>query len=381
MREFGHPRSEGTRQPSTKNTWNTIKPEPPKPQAFSTRITFFFAVTAIMTALLLITILAYSWSEELSEEFYRMFFLAAGAAVITACAIGYLVSRSLTRPIRRLTNTTFQIRNGDLKARSGVRGNDELGRLGETFDDMATALEKDIKLEHRLTSDVAHELRTPLMAILATVEAMQDGVLPADQERLENVASEARRLSRLVDAMLHLSRLENGSVLIRPAKTDVIAMVQGLTRAQEPLFREQNLRLKFSNRTAREECFAEIDGDMVREALINLLSNAIRYTDTGGLVTMAVSEDREDVVISVTDTGIGIAKEDIPQTFSRFWRSDASRERASGGLGVGLAITKEILDRHNGTISIESELGEGTTFALHFPRRQSGQANPIENIA
>lgn len=334
-----------------------------------------------MTALLLITILAYSWNEELSEEFYRMFFLAAGAAVITACAIGYLVSRSLTRPIRRLTNTAFQIRNGDLKARSGVRGNDELGCLGETFDDMATALEKDIKLEHRLTSDVAHELRTPLMAILATVEAMQDGVLPADQERLENVASEARRLSRLVDAMLHLSRLENGSVLIRPAKTDVIAMVQGLTRAQEPLFREQNLRLKFSNRTAREECFAEIDGDMVREALINLLSNAIRYTDTGGLVTMAVSEDREDVVISVTDTGIGIAKEDIPQTFSRFWRSDASRERASGGLGVGLAITKEILDRHNGTISIESELGEGTTFALHFPRRQSGQANPIENIA
>ncbi len=334
-----------------------------------------------MTALLLITILAYSWNEELSEEFYRMFFLAAGAAVITACAIGYLVSRSLTRPIRRLTNTAFQIRNGDLKARSGVRGNDELGCLGETFDDMATALEKDIKLEHRLTSDVAHELRTPLMAILATVEAMQDGVLPVDQERLENVASEARRLSRLVDAMLHLSRLENGSVLIRPAKTDVIAMVQGLTRAQEPLFREQNLRLKFSNRTAREECFTEIDGDMVREALINLLSNAIRYTDTGGLVTMAVSEDREDVVISVTDTGIGIAKEDIPQTFSRFWRSDASRERASGGLGVGLAITKEILDRHNGTISIESELGEGTTFALHFPRRQSGQANPIENIA
>ena len=152
-------------QESSKHSWNTIKPEPSKPRAFSTRITFFFGITAFMTALLLITILVYTWNEDLSKEFYDSFFLAAAGAIVLACFIGYLVSRSLTRPISSLTNTAFQIRNGDLSARSGVRGSDELGRLGETFDDMATALEKDLKLEHRLTSDVAHELRTPLMAI------------------------------------------------------------------------------------------------------------------------------------------------------------------------------------------------------------------------
>ena len=112
---------------------------------------------------------------------------------------------------------------------------------------------------------------------------------------------------------------------------------------------------------------------MIREAIVNLLSNAMRYTDVNGLVSVTVSESRGDVVISVSDTGIGIAKEDIPQTFSRFWRSDSSRERASGGLGVGLSITKEILDRHNGTISIESELGRGTTFSLHIPHTQASR--------
>ena len=238
---------------------------------------------------------------------------------------------------------------------------------------MATALEKDLKLEHRRTSDVAHELRTPLMAILATVEAMQDGVLPADQERLENVASEARRLSRLVDAMLHLSRLENGSTPIRPVKNDLIALVQSLVKSQEPLFRERKICLQFINKTGHDQCFAEVDADMIREAIVNLLSNAMRYTDVNGLVSVTVSESRGDVVISVSDTGIGIAKEDIPQTFSRFWRSGSSRERASGGLGVGLSITKEILDRHNGTISIESELGRGTTFSLHIPHTQASR--------
>ena len=360
-------------QESSKHSWNTIKPEPSKPRAFSTRITFFFGITAFMTALLLITILVYTWNEDLSKEFYDSFFLAAAGAIVLACFIGCLVSRSLTRPISSLTNTAFQIRNGDLSVRSGVRGSDELGRLGETFDDMATALEKDLKLEHRLTSDVAHELRTPLMAILATVEAMQDGVLPADQERLENVASEARRLSRLVDAMLHLSRLENGSTPIRPVKNDLIALVQSLVKSQEPLFQERKICLQFINKTGHDQCFAEVDADMIREAIVNLLSNAMRYTDVNGLVSVTVSESRGDVVISVSDTGIGIAKEDIPQTFSRFWRSDSSRERASGGLGVGLSITKEILDRHNGTISIESELGRGTTFSLYIPHTQAAR--------
>lgn len=301
------------------------------------------------------------------ESSYSAIAAAAAIAVVLAVIIGYFVSRSLTKPIQRITRTASQIRNGDLTARTGVRGTDEIGQLGETFDDMATSLEKDLKLEHRLTSDVAHELRTPLMAILATVEAMQDGVLPADDEHLETLASETRRLSRLVDAMLKLSRLENGTTELKIERTDVVYLVKSLVSSQHQLFHEKGLHLRFKDDTAHGECQADVDPDLIREAVVNLMSNAMRYTDEDGWVVVSVSSDHSDAIISVRDTGIGIAKEDIPQTFSRFWRSDVSRERVSGGLGVGLSITKEIVDRHNGTISVDSELGKGTTFTIRVP--------------
>ncbi len=294
---------------------------------------------------------------------------AAAVAALLACVIGYFVSRGMAQPIQRITSTAKQIRNGDLTARSGVSGTDEIGQLGETFDDMAGTIERDLKLEHRLTGDVAHELRTPLMAVQATVEAMQDGVLPADDEHLETVASEVRRLSRLIDAMLKLSRLENGTKELKIERTDMVYLVKSLVSSQHQLFHERGLHLRFVDETPHGELFADVDADLLREAIVNLMSNAMRYTNSDGWVKVSLRQDRSDVLISVQDTGIGIAKEDIPQTFARFWRSDVSRERVSGGLGVGLAITKEIVDRHNGTILVESELGRGTTFTLRIPQR------------
>lgn len=298
---------------------------------------------------------------------YAAIVTAASMAVVFACVIGYIVSRALTRPIKRITTTAAQIRNGDLTARTGLAGSDEMGRLGETFDDMAASLERDIKLEHRLTSDVAHELRTPLMAMQATVEAMQDGVMPANQDNLATVAIEVRRLSRLVDAMLRLSRMENEKIPMHIERTDVVSLVSDLVTVQEQLFQDNGLELAFVNDTGHQKFMADIDSDLVREAIVNLMSNALRYTPEGGSVEVRVARDRRNVLISVSDTGIGIAKEDIPRVFSRFWRSEASREREAGGLGVGLALTKEIVDRHNGTISVDSEEGVGTTFTLHLP--------------
>ena len=307
---------------------------------------------------------------------YAAIAYSALVAVVLAFIMGSLASRSLTRPIKIITSTAAQIRGGDLTARTGLAGDDEIGQLGETFDSMANNLERDIKFEHRLTSDVAHELRTPLMAMLVTVEAMQDGVLPADDEHFETVASEVRRLSRLVDAMLHLSRIENGKRQLKIETTDVVHLVRSLVSVQHQLFHERGLHLRFDDKTSRHECYAEIDPDLIREAITNLLSNAMRYTPHGGWVVASVDTDRKDVIIAVRDTGIGIADEDIPKVFSRFWRSDVSRERAAGGLGVGLAITKEIVDQHNGTIAIQSELGKGTTFTIRLPltRREQREA-------
>lgn len=301
---------------------------------------------------------------------YGAIVAAACAAIPLACIMGVFISRSLTRPIKRISNTAKAISNGDLTARTGVTGDDDLGQLGETFDDMANTMERDFKMEHRLTSDVAHELRTPLMAMLVNVEAMQDGVLPADDEHLGLVASEVRRLSRLVDAMLRLSRIENGTTAVKLEPTDVGQLVHGLVESQEGLFKDQDLTLTYEQRASSQELTIAADPDMLKQAVINLMSNAMRYTPEGGHVFVQVGREGQDITISVADTGIGIAEEDLSRVFSRFWRSDASRERVSGGLGVGLSLVKEIVSKHNGFIEVKSELGRGSVFTVHLPAEQ-----------
>lgn len=307
------------------------------------------------------------------EKTIDAMFLAAAIAVAISVMIGLFVSRMLTNPIRRITGTAKQIRDGDLSARTNMRGDDEIDQLGETFDEMATSLEKDLKHERRLTSDVAHELRTPLMAMLATVEAMQDGVYPTDNEHLETVASETRRLARLVQQMLDLSRMENHTAPMNIEAVDMVELVRGIVNAQEPLFHERDLRLRFADETQGKMPFIKVDPDMITQCVINLMSNAMRYTPEGGWVVVTVGLDRKHLTISVSDTGIGIAKEDLSRIFGRFWRADASRAREAGGLGVGLAVTKQIVERHHGFISVESELEKGTTFTIHLPREQQQQ--------
>lgn len=297
--------------------------------------------------------------------------ISALVAVIISLVIGFLVSRMLTNPIRRITSTAKQIRDGDLTARTGMKGDDEIDQLGETFDEMAQSLEKDLKHERRLTSDVAHELRTPLMAMLATVEAMQDGVYPTDSDHLETVASETRRLARLVQQMLDLSRMENKTAPMSIECVDVVSLARTIVSSQHQLFHDRDLHLRFTDETQGRGATAEIDPDMITQAMINIMSNAMRYTPEDGWVLVSVEADRKNVLIKVSDTGIGIAKEDLSRIFGRFWRADASRAREAGGLGVGLAVTKGIVERHHGFISVESELGHGTTFTIHLPREQA----------
>ena len=305
------------------------------------------------------------------ESTFQAMAMAAVIAIAIAVIMGLIFSRALTNPIRRITSTAKQIRDGDLSARTGLKGDDEIDQLGETFDEMAESMEKNLKHERRLTSDVAHELRTPLQAMLATVEAMQDGIYEADYDHLETVASETRRLSRLVQQMLDLSRMENRTAPLKIEDVEMVPFVRNIVETQQPLFSTRDLRLRFSDETAGHDAMVPADPDMITQAVINLLSNAMRYTPEGGWVVVSVGGDRRYVTVSVKDTGIGIAKEDLSRVFGRFWRADASRAREAGGLGVGLAVTKMIVERHHGFIAVESELGHGTTFTIHLPREHN----------
>ena len=302
--------------------------------------------------------------QEFRDNSYQAMFIAAAVAIVLASCIGFLFARNLVAPINRIMGAARAIGKGDLSARTNLHGEDEVARLGETFDAMAESVEKDRDLERRLTTDVAHELRTPLMAIQATVEAMVDGVYEADEERLVTVNSEIQRLSRLVNALLKLSRLENRA---EPMKEDIVNvgdLIAGIVATHEMFVSDSGLTLEYD---AQPDVMVKGDPDMIRQATANLISNAVRYTPEGGHIRVSVGKGDLMASIAVKDTGIGLSKEEARMVFSRFWRADAGRNRESGGLGVGLAVVKEIVDRHGGWVQVEGEKGKGACFTIHIP--------------
>ena len=313
--------------------------------------------------------------QEFRDNSYQAMGIAALVAIVLASCIGFLFARNLVAPINRMTTTARAIKEGDLSARTELHGEDEIARLGETFDAMADSVEKDRMLERRLTTDVAHELRTPLMAIQATVEAMVDGVYEADEERLVTVNSEVQRLSRLVDALLRLSRLENRANPMKEEVVNVGELIEGIIATHEMFVSDSGLTLSYE---AQPDVYVMGDPDMIRQATANLISNAVRYTPEGGSIDVRVRRGDIMASIAVQDTGIGLSREEAKMVFSRFWRADAGRTRESGGLGVGLAVVKEIVDRHGGWVQVEGEKGKGACFTIHIPLYDEERARARE---
>jgi two-component system sensor histidine kinase BaeS len=291
--------------------------------------------------------------------------LAAALAVALATAGGLLYSRLFARPIELVTRTAASLRAGNLDARTGMSGEDAVGGLGRTLDEMAAAIEAEREFERRLTADVAHELRTPLQAIQATVEAMQDGVLPADGEHLGVVRNETVRMGRLADSILELSRLENRSLPFRLAPIDASLPLSRAVEAHRALLESLDLTVVTD---IHEGATVSADSDRLTQAFSNLLSNAARYTPEGGTVTVALQAGPKQAVMTVSDTGIGIPEDQREHIFTRFWRSDAARERSRSGFGIGLAVVREIVEQHGGTVSFRSnDPGPGTTFEVRLP--------------
>ena len=215
------------------------------------------------------------------------------------------------------------------------------------------------------------QLRTPLMAIQSTVEAMVDGVFEADEERLETVNSEVQRLSRLVDALLKLSRLENRANPMKEEVVDVGELITGIVATHEAFVADSGLTLEY---IAEKNVRVLGDADMIRQATANLISNAVRYTPEGGHITVRVKKGDLMASIAVQDTGIGLSPEEAKMVFSRFWRADAGRDRESGGLGIGLAVVKEIVDRHGGWVQVEGRKNQGACFTIHIPLYDEAKA-------
>lgn len=292
---------------------------------------------------------------------------ATVVAVLLASFAGMLYSRGIVRPIAAVTRAAEALRRGDRSARTGMAGGDPISELGATFDQMADAVEAERVFEQQLTADVAHELRTPLQAIQATVEAMQDGILPTDEERLTLIHDETVRLGRLAGSILDLSRLETGSATMTLAPIDLAAPVAVAVESSRALMESTGHTLE---ERVESGLVVRGDGDRLTQAVGNLLSNAARYTPEGGHVRIRLLRDGEQAVIEVADSGIGVAHEDRQHVFTRFWRADPARSRASGGLGIGLAVVREIVERHGGSVGVhDSDLG-GAAFVVRLPLAQ-----------
>jgi signal transduction histidine kinase len=290
---------------------------------------------------------------------------SALGAIVIALLLGFLLARTLTRPIRELTAATQALAKGDLGQQVSVRTRDEMGQLAASFNQMSADLAHASQLRRQMTADIAHELRTPLSLILGYTESLSDGKLPATQETFDIMYDEAQHLSRLIDDLRTLSLADAGELPLNRRPVDPKALLERAALAYMPQAQRQGVAIELNASSDLPE--AEADPGRIEQVLDNLVSNALRYTPSGGRVILSADGDGEQVFLRVQDTGVGIQLEELPYIFERFYRADKSRQRHAKESGLGLAIAKSIVEAHGGSVSVESILGEGTTFVVALP--------------
>ena len=280
-------------------------------------------------------------------------------------ALGVFVSRLLTAPLARLTGAAQAIAAGDLSQRVDVRSKDEIGDLGTAFNGMAASLAEAETLRRNLIADVSHELRTPLTIIQGNIQAILDGVYPLEMAQMAGLYDETRLLTRLVDDLHDLALADAGQLRLERTPVNVSDLARTAVGQFDPVAEAAGVKLTLETSEDVPEVLG--DADRLAQVLRNLLSNAIRHTPAGGQVVMRVERAGEQVTIQVADTGSGIAPEDLPHVFDRFYRGDKSRSRRGGGAGLGLAITRQLVTAHGGQIAVASTPGLGTTFTISLP--------------
>ncbi|HEY3342703.1 MAG TPA: ATP-binding protein [Anaerolineae bacterium] len=290
---------------------------------------------------------------------------ALGSAAF-AMLLGFLLARTLTTPLRELTQAIRAMAHGKLNQAVPVRSNDELGALAISFNQMSADLARSNELRRQMTADIAHDLRTPLSVITGYLESLRDGVLKPTPERLDVLYSEANHLNRLVDDLRTLSLADANELPIIRQPASPRALLERLAAGYHHQAEQNKVALCIES----NDDLPDVDVDIERmvQVLSNLVSNALRYTPPGGRIILGARRENSGVVLTVQDTGAGIAPEVLPHVFERFYRGDRARTQSTDESGLGLAIAKSIVELHGGSISAASDgTGTGSMFAIHLP--------------
>lgn len=294
--------------------------------------------------------------------------IAAGTAVFAVGLLGgWWLSSSAIQPIASMSETAAAISASNLSQRVDLREVDtELAELGSTLNEMLSRLEGAFQQQTQFTSDASHELRTPLAVILSHIELSLSQQRSAEdyRETLATCQRAAQRMRTLVDDLLTLARADAGRLELRLSSVDLLQMARDAIAMLEPLARQHQVQLVVEGTSA---C-AKADPARMAQVVTNLLTNAIVYNRPEGRVTISIGDETGMSVLKVADTGIGIAAHDLPRLFDRFYRVDRARSRNSGGSGLGLTISKSIVEAQQGTIAVTSKLDHGTTFVVRLPR-------------
>ncbi|HET9496672.1 MAG TPA: ATP-binding protein [Chloroflexia bacterium] len=297
--------------------------------------------------------------------------LAVAAVGLAALLFTWLLSRRMLGPIEALTSAAGRMERGDLSQRVAVSSRDEIGELARAFNAMAGGLERLEQLRRGMVSDIAHELRTPLSNIRGYLEAMRDGVTRPDAALIASLHEEALLLTRLVDDLQQLELADAGQLKLVRQEVDLGDVIEQAAVASRPAATSKDVSI--TTEVEPDLPPADADRERVGQVLRNLLDNAIRHTPEGGSITVAARDTGGELEVSVRDTGPGIPPEHLPNIYERFYRSDSSRTRSTGGAGLGLSIARQLVELHGGRIRAESAEGEGSTFYFTLPKSPAAQ--------
>ncbi|MGG3563662.1 ATP-binding protein [Neobacillus rhizosphaerae] len=295
-------------------------------------------------------------------------YAAVCLTIILAIVFSMIFSKKLTSGLKKLSFAANELQQHNLDIRIPLSGlPTEVKQIAISFNNLAESLAREEMLRKQFTGDLAHELRTPLATLRSQIEAFQDGIWEPTPQRLQVSHEELMRLVRLVNELEKLLAAENPQIRLEKIELEAGSVLEALYEMFMPIFKEKGVHLHIEE-TKQEELF-EADKDKLMQILSNILNNALKYTPEGKNVTLSVQTDKEGYVgFNIQDEGSGMAEDDIPHIFERFYRGDKSRDRKTGGVGIGLSIVKALMDAHKGLIRVKSKLNKGTSITLWFPQ-------------